>query len=272
MYFCTRKSAIRRYYCSINLKQTTMKQAMKKTTGHFRLFMVFAILLITFSACKLNRNVQTYPLSHNTPMLSQKGEIQIAGQIDHALNFDLQSAYAVSNNFGVMISGGFYNFFPYTSFMKENRTPGVTYQYPYSYFGEFGLGYNTNFAEQLKFEIFGGAGIGKVYDNVYYGLDLLSSEESQITKIFIQPALGSKQKVGAADFETSIVVRLSSLSLFDNTKYLVEPGFTIKVGGPVLKAKLSLGVPYLFNKEGYEKLPNTSLFYGLGIQYSIGGK
>jgi hypothetical protein len=249
-----------------------MKQALKITIGHFRLLMIFTFLLITFSACNLNRKVQTYPLSHNTPMLSQKGEIQIAGQIDHALNFDLQSAYAITDNFGVMISGGYYNFLPYLNFMKENRTPGVMYQYPYSYFGEFGLGYNTNVAEDLKFEIFGGAGMGKVYDNIYYGLDLLSSEESQITKIFIQPALGSKQKVGNAEFESSIVVRLSSLSLFDNTKYLVEPGFTFKVGGPAVKAKFSMGVPYVFSETGYEKLPNTSLFYGLGIQYSIGGK
>lgn len=163
-----------------------MKLALNKTTGHFKLFVVFAFLLIAFSACNLNRRVQTYPLTHNTPMLSQKGETQIAGQIDHALNFDLQSAYAINDNFGVMISAGCYNFIPYTKFMKENRSSDIIYQLPYSYFGEFGLGYNTSVAEQLKFEIFGGAGLGWVYDNVYYGQDLISSDESQITKIFIE--------------------------------------------------------------------------------------
>src|SRR6056297_213766 len=89
------------------------------------------------------------PNMANSPMFSNKGEFQ-ANIATGTSNFDAQAAYAITDHIGIMVNGSY-----------GNETNDTTDDYHKHSFIEGGLGYFENLGESLRYEIYGGYGIGK---------------------------------------------------------------------------------------------------------------
>lgn len=227
------------------------------------IYTLVAALFIT--SCKL----MYFPTTHNTPMLTQKGELQISGLMDGMLNFDLQSACAVSNNLGVMLNGS------YKSFWLMNSEDYNFVGKPHTY-AEAGIGYYKPLVNGGKFEIYGGGGIGSVSGNVPNevagGLEIKSGT---LTKFFIQPAVGATFKrrfIFESMVEYDFALRIAAVNLLNETKLFAEPGLVMKVGGKSVRLINTIGYSLKLFGRNTSKWEQNPLFIGLGIQVSIGRK
>jgi hypothetical protein len=83
-------------------------------------------------------------------MLSNKGEFQVGG-IMGAGNFELHSAYAITNNIGIMLNGSYFSETEEIELNGELKEITKTHN-----LAEFGAGYFTTLGGMGKFEVFGG--------------------------------------------------------------------------------------------------------------------
>jgi hypothetical protein len=153
-------------------------------------------------ACYSPRYVYSPP-TQNISLLNKKNDFDLsafyAGSIDafkekgnYNRGFDLQTAWAVSDHFAVMLNesarweknGGNDSFFPNdSSFLSYKRN-----------FTEIGAGYFTPAKnnKKMQFQVFGGTAFGssKIYDDfTSNNVPLNKYYYSRVTKIFIQPAV-----------------------------------------------------------------------------------
>jgi hypothetical protein len=124
----------------------------------------------------------------NTPMLSSQGELHASGNISLRGNASLNTAYAVSDNFGVILNGAFINRDKAKKDYRQNLL-------------EAGAGYFTTFGPDNNriLEIYAGLGKGKserIYDNgtSTIGEPLLERQEMTFSKGFLQVNYSSKRK------------------------------------------------------------------------------
>lgn len=123
----------------------------------------------------------------NTPMLSSRGELNAAGHITLKSNVSVNSAYAASDHFAVLLNG---------SVMNNSKTKK---DFKHSLI-ETGGGYFTSFGPQNNrvFEIY--AGLGKGYSERIYkdktpaGIITEDRQETNFTKKFLQVNYSSKRK------------------------------------------------------------------------------
>jgi len=220
-----------------------------KTRSLFFLLYAFVVLILNSCAPAYIPNVL------NAPLLTNKNEVQVAIHAGTS-GFDPQVAYAITNHFGVMVNA---------SFLDE--TSDSTDSYHKHGFAELGAGYFTNFASRFKFEIFGGAGFGKIsalYDNNKW----ISRSQVDVTRYFIQPSLGITSKV--VDF--GISTRFSLVSMKQETAnvtgLMFEPAATLKLGWDHLKAMAQIGVSAPLTKDvGFNYQP---FLFSLGLQANFG--
>jgi len=142
----------------------------------------FMILLFLNSCSSLYM-----PNVPNTPMLSTQGELHASGHISLKGNASLNTAYAVSNNFGVILNGSFMNREQRKKDFRQNMI-------------EMGGGYFTTFgpSDNRILEIYGGLGKGKserIYNNVNsIGEMTYDRQEMTFSKGFIQVNYSSKKE------------------------------------------------------------------------------
>lgn len=153
-------------------------------------------------ACYSPRYVYSPP-TQNIPSLNKKNDLELsafyAGSINafeekgnHNRGFDLQTAWAVSNHFAVMLNesarwemnGGNDSFFPSDSSLLSYKRN----------FTEVGAGYFTSAGnnKKMQFQVFGGAAFGssKIFDDfISNNVQVNKYHYSSVTKVFIQPAL-----------------------------------------------------------------------------------
>lgn len=139
-------------------------------------------LLILSSGC----SSLYMPNVPNTPMLSQQGELHASGNISLRGNASLNTAYAMSDNIGVILNGAFINR------DRENR------DYRQNML-EIGGGYFTTFGPDNNriLEIYGGFGKGKserIYDLNSAGEVSYDRQEMRFTKGFLQVNYSSKKE------------------------------------------------------------------------------
>ena len=139
-------------------------------------------LLILSSGC----SSLYMPNVPNTPMLSQQGELHASGNISLRGNASLNTAYAVSNNIGLILNGAFINR------DRENR------DYRQNML-EIGGGYFTTFGPENNriLEIYGGFGKGKserIYNQNSAGEISYDRQEMKFTKGFLQVNYSSKKE------------------------------------------------------------------------------
>ncbi len=240
------------------------------------LILSFFFSIIFLSSC----NVLYRPVPINTPMLSQQGETQFSAYLDHDMNFDFQTALAVTDNIGVIVNGGLYNSLALdwteTEFIFSR--PHSLYLKPLLYHGELGLGYFGTFLEDKSFEVYGGAGLGNIpqyYDTfaaIYSddydpGVDLQSGV---IYKYFVQSAVGNTIYFGKMRVERNLALRLSSVSIFGEYKYLAEPALSFKFGSKRVRFVTSVGLSYPIYEQNPNSWKHVPVFYGIGAQIAIG--
>lgn len=142
-----------------------------------------SIIILFFASCS-----SVYmPNVPNTPMLSSKGELNAAGHVTLKGNVSVNTAYAASDHFGILLNG---------SIMNSNRTKK---DFKHNLL-ETGAGYFNTFGPDNNriFEIYAGLGKGnseRVYkDKTSAGLITEDRQEVNFNKSFLQVNYSSKRK------------------------------------------------------------------------------
>src|SRR5690606_20153730 len=156
------------------------------------------LLLIAFATLTACAPVYV-PNLRNSPMFTKGGEFQAAVQVGNGV--EVQSAFAVTDHFGVMANYAF-----------VDRTQAEEPEdYARHRIFEGGLGYFTN-REDSFFEVF--AGYGKGEGSSYDSYTFFGSQSIQATgtyeRYFIQPAVGINKKT--LDF--AFVPRISIVDFY----------------------------------------------------------
>ncbi|MBK6833649.1 MAG: hypothetical protein IPG89_04965 [Bacteroidetes bacterium] len=207
------------------------------------------VCILTFA---LNACTPAYiPNVINTPMLTNKGEIQAAVYTGTS-NFDQQFAYAPTDHFGLMLNGSFaYNL---------NTASGYKHMHK---FVELGAGYYTKLENNGRFEVFGGFGGGNLKSKNISDL-WNETVNANSYRIFIQPSIGASTQL----FDGSLATRLVMVNIYQGshttTGYLIEPALTGKVGYKYVKAVAQLGLSIPAGNS--VKFAYQPFMFSLGIQ------
>lgn len=210
---------------------------------------IFLLLLMAINVVSCT-HMYYAPNTANIPLLTEKDEMRInafyaSGSESKFRGGELQVAYALKKNWGVMLNG-------FTGGRTENT--GSYDEKGHGTYGEIGLGYSTTF-DKNKFwvsEVYAGAGKGVVESD--YGMGDRST--IGLTKIFLQPSLGFKSKhvevglssrMGIVNWKTkeSIIMYPKNADQLPDLQYVAdhpsffvfEPGFIVRAGGENVKVQ-----------------------------------
>ena len=144
--------------------------------------MLFVSGILAFSSC----TIMHIPNAENVPLLENKSEVKLNLGIS-----DFQGAYAISKNIGVIANGYFKN--------SEVNISNDLMNNGQRYFFEGAVGFFKPLENDLVFEVYGGAGLGKVnYEDRFDGGSIFGENyykfSSNFNRYFIQPNLGIKSK------------------------------------------------------------------------------
>lgn len=213
------------------------------------------------------------PNTQNVPLLSEKGQTNITAAFNGEL-VDVQAAYAVQNNFGLMLNG--------TLVPKETNVNGNGGK---GSFVELGGGYFKPLSEKLLFEIYGLAGLGKmsnsrgeIRNEPLEGGNI----ESNFSRLGIQPAIGFKSKYFSAAFSS----RIASLNYMnpngelyyagenitqkirDKSNYfLVEPALTLRGGIEKVKLQVQFHKSFNLTDKNFPMENDLRATIGLNLQF-----
>jgi len=188
----------------------------------------------------------------NTPLLSNKGEIQAAIHTGVS-GTDPQLAYALTDNIGVMLNGSF-----------ANRTSDSTDDFHKHQFAELGLGYYTKIGESGRFETFGGGGLGNLqakFDNTVWN----TYADVNSYRFFIQPTIGASTNIFDGSFSSRFVMVNLKQNSISSTGFFVEPVLTGKIGYKYVKAVIQLGFSLPLNSKNIDFYYQPFLF-SIGLQ------
>lgn len=231
-----------------------------------------AIFILALTGCS---HYYYAPNAANIPLFKEKNNFELKGgySADYYEGADIQMAYSVSKNLGVMVNSFFAE---KTEDVQESIFNSASHKESGkgSYI-ETGLGYYKTIGKHnvWVFETYGGAGIGGEKHLYQYS----QSATLHLTKYFIQPSFGYNSK--KETFQVAISSRFSSLNLkvkSDNlsiesneteignldqivshpNSFLWEPSLMIAAGGEHVKfyfqitTSNNLNNSYLFMDEG----------------------
>ena len=185
---------------------------------------------ITTAILLLNACAPAYiPNTVNTPMLSNKGELQ-ASVNSGISGFDPQLSYAITDHIGVMLNGSF-----------SDRTSDSTDDYHKHQFVELGSGYYTKIGTIGRYETFAGFGLGNTRGE--YSTTLWSSyADAQFFRIFIQPSIGLATSFFDGGFAWRFVIISMTQEQNKSTGFFFEPVITLKLGYKYVKMVTQFGL------------------------------
>lgn len=242
---------------------------------HFRLILVFSFVLA------LNSCSSVYmPNTPNTPMLSAKGELNTGGHISLKGNASFNSAYAISDHFGVIVNG---------AMMNSNRTKK---DFRHNLL-EAGGGYFTTFGAQGNriLEIYSGLGRGSS-DRTFKGKTSdgpmsYDRQETTFNKYFMQVNYSSKNKESlkflGREFPLNYgtALRLSYVKMDEfirndirqatEDNIFLEPiFFTRMVLSPTVQLQYTTGSNFGLKNRKYLTAGNS--VFSVGFVINVGGK
>jgi len=232
------------------------------------------LVLIILSSCK----IMYIPNTQNVPMLEEKGDIKL-----EIGNKDLQLAYGVTDHLGIMVNGYYNkNEWSVTSGTLDNQYLSTRSLI------EGGVGYYTTMGESGRFEVYGGAGYGKVnYDYDLFDNGTLTESNTfgiNMMRIFLQPAIGLQtDNIGFA-FSTRLAgVNFSNIDtvgysptdleaeglheLEDDMFIFIEPALTLRFG--IKYVQLQLQPYYNLQLAGPESINSRKFGFNMGLYLSI---
>ncbi|MDD4150901.1 MAG: hypothetical protein PHE33_12825 [Bacteroidales bacterium] len=217
----------------------------------------YIVVLFITTVFILNSCAPLYvPNVVNAPMLREKEELNVSGHLGIS-GFDAQGAYAVTDNFALMVNGSYLN-----------STSDSTSNYHKHIFVEAGIGYYKPIKKHFIFDVYGGYGIGKIHA---FSTGLFSAySNTYVNRFFVQPSFGFTSSY----FEAAITPRSVVVFANDKTKpmtgFFIEPTLILKAGAPNLKFVAQLGLSFLINK--YENdFDYQPFIVSIGLQYSLRG-
>jgi len=227
-----------------------------------RYYYIVVIVVSIMTSC----SPEYVPNMVNSPMLSNRGEFQ-ASIATGTSNFDAQTAFAITDNIGIMVNGSF-----------GNETNDSTDDFHKHAFVEAGIGYFEKIGSKGRYEIYGGYGTGKVEG--YYETSLFDSQitEAKYNRFFVQPGIGISTGIYDGSFSPRFaVVQMDPNGAdFRTGKYnlFFEPVITSKVGFKYVKFIFQFGVSVPFGDENlnYDYQPfimNIGLNLNLGRRYDF---
>ena len=147
-------------------------------------------LAIVFTSC----SPEYVPNMVNSPMFTNGGEFQATIATGNN-SIDAQVAMAVTDHIGVMINGSY-----------GNETDDSTDNFHKHSFIEAGVGYYEKIGEKVRFEIFGGYGVGEV--DGYFENNLFDDEITlaKYNRYFIQPGIGISTGIFDGSFSPRFVL------------------------------------------------------------------
>lgn len=244
---------------------------MKKTL-YFAIIIAF---LFALQSCE----IMYYPNMQNVPLFKEKNEVRASLSASN-----VQAAYSVTNNIGIMVNGQFGS----RSWNTTSENPVKETKYEYSsnrLFAEGGVGYFMPVSTNGVFEIYGGAGAGKIdfkkeitETNYYEKYDL----SANTMRFFIQPNIGYTNEVVDIAFST----RFAALKFYDlkNTFIkddlidndindidkplytFIEPAVTVRFGWKYIKFHTQVMMSL---KTNYESLNYLPLSFNAGMHLNI---
>ncbi len=212
------------------------------------------IMLLLFTSC-----TSLYqPNSLNIPLLQEKGEGTLIVSTGSNI-FEVQSAYAITDNYAIMLN-----------YSKANNNDDEQFKQD---LGEFAVGYFNKFNESNVTELYFGGGFGKSSSNGFFVLekiiDTSIKTSSKFYRLFLQTNFGITGKV----IESGIALRASylhftELEIEDHKNdvsidsYFVTPAFFFRIGGPIVKFNAQMGYSVM--------LPNSNTFLFDPVVMSFG--
>jgi hypothetical protein len=225
----------------------------------------YLVLLLIATSC-----APTYiPNIRNSPMFTDKGEVQLNFQVGNGLNG--QGAWAITENFGVI---GSY------SHLERNNGDRNSSDYRKHTFGEGGIGYFKN-SEKTFFEIFAGYGEGTGYsvDALAFLGSSSNSAAGNYQRYFLQPAFGFNKRM----MHVSFVPRFSLVDFTEfstgGVRYVVDED-PVLFFEPGVIGRVNFDDRFHFIFQGGFSLPMTSdpffeyrlLQVSTGLGFRFGGK
>ncbi len=227
-----------------------------KKGKHF-LYLVFVFVVL--SSC----SPEYIPNMVNSPMFSNAGEFQ-ATVATGTSNFDAQTAFAITDNIGIMVNGSF-----------GNETNDSTDDFHKHTFIEGGIGYYNKIGDKGRYEIYGGFGTGSVEG--FFEDALFDSEitNANYNRFFVQPGIGMSTGIFDGSFSPRFVLIQMNPQGTDITSgsynVFIEPVFTSKVGFKWVKfvAQVGFSVPFGDDQVNFNY---QSFIMNVGLNLNIGRK
>lgn len=193
------------------------------------------------------------PTLHNTPMLTRAGEVQASFMFENFVMYDLQAAGGISNNIGLMVNTR------HSYLMFDDIKSSLLS-------AEAGLG----FYSPSGFEVYGGGGMGW-----YKPIDESIDGSGRLKTFFVQPAYGVRHRSNSffrADAQSIFALRLSGINDYEKTLMFIEPGIVLKSGVKWVNLVSNFGCSVYLGNRKELKWNHNPLFFGFGVQVSIGRK
>jgi hypothetical protein len=214
------------------------------------LFPLILVLTLLLSSCA----PEYIPNVINTPLLHNKGELQVSASAGIS-GFDPQAAYAVTDNFGLMLNASF-----------SNRSSNTGSDFHKHNFVEFGLGYYKVFEEYFCFEVYGGGGFGNNQGKYTTGWGI-SESNNESTRFFVQPAIG----ISTEFVDLALASRLAQLSIHSDEGHFrdlyIEPALVLKLGYQYLKFITQVGFSVPIN-DNFE-IDYQPFIFSIGLQANL---
>jgi hypothetical protein len=215
------------------------------------------------------------PGAQNVPLFNEAGDCNASGALrfgQYSIGADIQSAVAVTNHLGIMLN--------YSSYVgqdahlsDQNETTST------SNLVEGGMGYYHPFDESFVFETYAGYSYASVktdYDT-YNGR---GDSKLIYSSFFLQPAVGfCKEHIELALSTRFRVLDYTKYNCNDYTggyleqslqeiidapaTFMLEPAFTLRVGGERVKFQFQAGYSFLLNNPGRVEYDPLNLNFGL---------
>jgi|AntAceMinimDraft_17_1070374.scaffolds.fasta_scaffold00582_17 hypothetical protein len=248
---------------------TLNQMHMIKNIDKINLLLLYSFVMLVFmSGCT---HYYYAPNMHNVPLFKEKNEVRMLfarSSGDEFEGTEIQGAYAITNNIGVMANG----------FLADGQYEN---NYGKGYLVEIGTGYFKPLDKKVVFETFGGIGKGYV-ENGYGDGRWLSVK---FMRYFIQPSIGFTSKY----FDVAFSPRFSCLN-FGNTQHsllyeeydvvsmglnninnnkcsiLFEPAFIVRGGWKFIKLQAQLGLSSNLNNPD---LKQEDVNISIGAYFSL---
>ena len=204
------------------------------------------------------------PTNSNVPLFTEKGELQLAAY--HGSNgLTAQGAVSVIDHVAVIGNFGYSVYEDGDEQSDRKQTLGA-----------LGVGYYSNFSRAGRIEVYGGYGRGNSSAYDFFDLGDKLKTEAKFEQWFLQGNVGMGNKI----VEGAVSYRLSYINFYDvkvlgatqessspMEELMMEPAFTIRVGGENLKFVTQAGISFPY--DSHTKFDYQPFYISFGVMGKI---